>query len=271
MKYIKLFEEFKINYKYLKFITEDEFEIISDGVIHFKGDVDLRKFEGDKIPFDFSKCIVDGSFRLSNNKIKNLIGLPKKVGKTLYLNGCNLESLEGISEYVGKDLHLSKNFVKNLEYFPNYIGGSIYLNQNDLNSIVGIPKDFNGTLNLAQNPYLRTLRGCPNRLETLDITYTKIYNFEGFPPHLNDMLIYNDTTIQPLVRLFGYDVYNSKSYSDFYSNIDYLNDMNLIEDRLDVSSKPRIKKKNLLRILDDLNIEINEEDLELISNNYELY
>ena len=278
MKYIKLFEDFKINNSYFRLISESDFEIIdlNKGIIHFKGDVNLGKFDGDKLPFDFSNCIVDGSFRLSNNKINNLVGLPKKIGKSLYANGCDLNSLEGISEYIGRDLILNKNFIKNLEIFPKYVGGSIYLGQNDIKTLEGLSSDFKGELHLEQNPYLISLKGCPGTLDYLDIRFTKIYSFEGFPTNIlgglsiDNCIKCDDTPIYKIIKLIILNN-NITSYNELYSKIDYLNDMGLLEERLDPSSKPRIRRKNLIRIFNDLDIELTINDLESISVDYDLY
>jgi hypothetical protein len=139
------------------------------------------------------------------NHFKNLKGLPKKVGKHLYLGGGpgrggrSLVSLEGSPEEVGGDFDVEGHKLTTLRGGPRVVGGDYNCADNALRSLKGAPhtvEDFecsgNKLTTLAGGPVevqahyscvnnpLKSLRGGPKKVG--GVMRTPFGHFNEWPP-----------------------------------------------------------------------------------------
>lgn len=86
------------------------------------GDVWIYGMGLDYLPFNLDE--VTGYFHCFNNKLKSLLGCPKKVGGSFSCEAnINLESLYGGPEYVGAGFNVKDCNLKSLWFSPNFVGG----------------------------------------------------------------------------------------------------------------------------------------------------
>jgi len=128
---------------------------INEDTVDVDGDVFLFSEDLDKLPIKFGK--VTGNFLCWNNKLKNLYGAPKYVGKSFACFSNLLESLEGGPEYVGDSYWCYDNQLENLIGSPEEVGGVYNFRDNKITSTEGAPKtvgldiySYNNEMTLVQ-------------------------------------------------------------------------------------------------------------------------
>ena len=136
---------------------------------------------------------VIGAFNASNNKIENLIGGPKKVGRSYNINdNKKLVSLEGAPEEIGGTFNINDcNMLASLEGGPKK-SGAYECNSTAISSLKGAPAEMKGEYTgfSAMRCYnLRSLEGAPimitgnsNRTPRYAFDLCEnLYTLEGLP------------------------------------------------------------------------------------------
>ena len=101
--------------------------------------------------------IGEGDFSCSQNKLKNLVGSPKKVIGRFDCHNNNLTSLEGAPEYVGGNFVCFSNNLTSLEGAPKYVGGNFDCRHNKLTTLDHLPENFNGHLYCGNNNWSKPI------------------------------------------------------------------------------------------------------------------
>jgi hypothetical protein len=211
MKKIKTFKLFKISEKKFEDINKEDnnteniesickkfgirnWSVNTDGGIDVDGDVNLRGMELDKLPLKFGK--VTDVFDCSRNKLTNLVGSPKEVGRDFNCTWNKLETLEGAPIYVGERFFCQDNKLTSLEGAPKELGRGFNCSGNKLTSLLGGPiyvgKGFD-----CQDNKLTSLEGAPKEFGEdfyFDCEGNPIHSvYELFPDYKSfmDSLDYN--------------------------------------------------------------------------------
>jgi phage-related protein (TIGR01555 family) len=121
-------------------------------------------------------ALVNGRLVLNRNKMKNLIGSPRKT-EDMHVCSSDLESLEGAPDEV-TDFHVHGNKLVDLQGCPQIINkdlhaygnklitmagcaprimGDLLVNDNDITTLEGLPKFVGRNLSLKGNPVARTV------------------------------------------------------------------------------------------------------------------
>ena len=135
---------------------------------------------------------VTGIFSAANNKIENLIGGPKKVGKSYNVNGnSKLISLEGSPEEIGEAFNVTDcSMLSSLEGGPKK-AGSYECSSTSIRSLKGAPIEIKGEYVGFSANYcysLRSLEGAsiltPTNNRTARYSFNRcenLYTLEGLP------------------------------------------------------------------------------------------
>jgi hypothetical protein len=128
----------------------------------------LTSFKG------IENTVIKGGLEVSVNNIKNLKGLPKKIGKGISLSENPLTSLKGLPSTVNGDLELIGTKIKSLEGTPKIVNGSfLAMDCKSLKSLKGIPKVIKGHFYIEGAPIkvteeeVRALCKVGGRVETV--------------------------------------------------------------------------------------------------------
>jgi hypothetical protein len=163
MKYLKLFESYKESdiAKICKKYGIENWSINSDGLVDVDGKVFLFDRGLTKLPLSFG--YVSGNFSCGENKLTNLAGCPKSVGKGFYCYGNELTSLEGCPQEVVGDFFCWNNKLTSLEGCPREVGGNFRCQINRLKSLQGGPHTVTGDFYCHDNQ-LTSLRFAPEEV-----------------------------------------------------------------------------------------------------------
>lgn len=135
---------------------------------------------------------ITGTFNAGSNKIENLIGGPKKVGKSYNVNGnTKLISLEGSPEEIGEKFNVTDcNMLPSLEGGPKK-AGSYECSSTSIRSLKGAPIEIKGEYVGFTSNYcydLRSLEGAsiltPTNNRTARYEFKEcenLYTLEGLP------------------------------------------------------------------------------------------
>ena len=135
---------------------------------------------------------ITGTFNAGSNKIENLIGGPKKVGKSYNVNGnTKLISLEGSPEEIGETFNVTNcNMLPSLEGGPKK-AGSYECSSTSIRSLKGAPIEIKGEYVGFTSNYcydLRSLEGAsiltPTNNRTARYEFKEcenLYTLEGLP------------------------------------------------------------------------------------------
>lgn len=118
---------------------------------------------------------VKGDFRIESDTITNFDDFPRKIGGA-----------------VDPDMP-----IKSFNNFPDC--DNLVLSGNKITSLIGIPK-YVKKLHIIRCPNLKTLKGCPTKLESLSISDTPITDLKGAPQEISDCM-----SIGPLPNLVSFD------------------------------------------------------------------
>lgn len=154
MKYIKIFEDFKLAFIDIDYVSSvigisaNKININVDGTIDVDGDVRLDHKVGTSrkttLPFKFGK--VTGSFDIRGNVLTTLEGCPYYVGRNFLSNDNVLISLEGSPVEVVGNYSCNNNRLTSLVGMSSEIGGNFFCygnpNLNELDSVSNIEGDI---------------------------------------------------------------------------------------------------------------------------------
>ena len=108
----------------------------SDGLASSKGGIQLKKDSTTGLlPFKWRR--VDGSFWVSNRKLKSLWGSPF---------------------FVGGDFFCSRNKITTLQYCPQYIGGHFWFRLCPIKTLRWFPREVHGNIGFHHNDSLEYLQ-----------------------------------------------------------------------------------------------------------------
>lgn len=172
----------------------------------FIGNLDLSSLLLHKLPFDLHE--VTGTFSCSSNRLKSLIGSPKKVGETFNCAYNDLTYLNGGPEWVGEDYICSFNNLKNLLGISKYVGGGVYCTENPrLNSLDGLIKfgtEINydnpmGTIEYPKDKIINENMNKKNKLSLLETfdSIMKEADLAGIASGLSDLETTVGLTLEP--------------------------------------------------------------------------
>lgn len=125
-----------IEYQLKKLHVNNSFRLNDDGSIDLFGDVNIANQGLTEIPVKINE--VQGFFDCSNNKLTNLINMPKAVMRHFYCRDNNLVSLKGCPELIGGSLYAEGNNITSLDFLPKQIKNSIHLQSNPVRVLDGI-------------------------------------------------------------------------------------------------------------------------------------
>jgi hypothetical protein len=151
--------------------------------------------------------INSNSFSVNDNPITSLVGMPKKVGGPIDINGTLITDLQGAPEAVNGNFRVGYNdMLTSLKGGPKVVLGELELNQSPLTDLQGAPEFVNGRLVIAQNDQLTSLNGAPKTVgKLLPVAFKSLKNVpeiekewygkliegdEGYNHYFEDLLKY---------------------------------------------------------------------------------
>jgi len=136
-------------------------------------------------------------FDVSRNKLKNLIGGPKKV-RRYFAHSNQLESLKGSPEEVDY-FNVSCNNLKNLLGGPKIVKVYYVVSFNQLESLEGAPEEVS-CFDVSYNPTLKNTDGIPKRIGKLyvDGTIHSVSQFTEYPKHVGEIIFDNKISIEDI-------------------------------------------------------------------------
>jgi hypothetical protein len=189
------------------FIYTGEVTISDNGLVSVSGDVSPR-FMMKKLPVKFDR--VDGSFMMSRNNLRTLLGSPRYVGGSFNCYDNELVSLRGAPEYINGNFSCNNNHLTTLVGAPSVVGRNFLCNRNRLETLEGAPQRVGGDFNCSENK-LTNLKGSPKWVSgNFYCMFNKLTTLQDIPPVI---LRRFECDYSPTLRLCGIILSNFGSFN----------------------------------------------------------
>lgn len=163
----------------------DKQRINDDLTVDILGDVELDELDLDIIPLKFNR--VDGDFYITNNKLKNLIGVPRIMNGDFDCWNNEITSLNGLPKIIQGTLSCKKNKLTDLSYCPNEIFGSLICSENNITKLNASHVKLHGEFYCDNNKIIN-LNGFPimdDKSLIVIVPNDKLISLDGLPDNIN--------------------------------------------------------------------------------------